>query len=788
MPQCPGCMRIFTFTGLSNHLRQQTSPACAAEYDRLHALLPGILADDNMMQDMHDADAQAQPLEDEDEHEYDDEEDVPDIIFGGSLLEDNGDPMEVDDDEELEEEDEEEEEEMIEYEDEQPWEAPAPAPPAQGVADPSLAAEQAILPPPGRGHVEDALRQDVHVQHFPYPDAGEPVRQGDAGFTSYRDGTGVVGDDNPYSPFPSRREWLIAWWAKLRGPGSTSLDELLAIDGVKDDLGLSFKNSRELNKMIDKSLPASRPRFRCKEVVVHGEAFDVYYRDALECVKSLYGDTNFAADLIFKPERHYTDADQTCRIFHEMHTGKWWWDTQKALAEKNKKGATIVPVIISSDKTRLTKFKGKSAYPVYLTIGNIPKDIRRKPSMQSQILLAYLPTTRLEHITNKSARRRAVANLFHTCMGRILQPLESPGEHGMQMTSGDGVVRDCHPIFAAHIGDYPEQVLITGVKTGQCACCTVPAKEIGDHGPGHPTHPFRDLDAVLKALETVGDAARSAACKAVGIKPILPQPYWKNLPYANIFLSITPDILHQLYQGVIKHLVEWVKTAYSVEEIDARCRRLSPGHHVRVFTKGISSLYQLTGREHADIARILMGLVADMPLPDGASPVRLVRAVRGILDFLYLAQYPVHTADTLALLDEALDRFHDNKQVFIDLGVRTTWCIPKLHYLRHYAYLIRRLGTTDNFNTEYTERLHIDLAKDAYEATNAKDEFPQMTRWLERREKIFRHERYIVWCLAGRPRLLASHLADADAPDGLLNAEVTHPTMGVLQEEDTTQG
>ncbi|THH13425.1 hypothetical protein EUX98_g9728, partial [Antrodiella citrinella] len=27
-----------------------------------------------------------------------------------------------------------------------------------------------------------------------------------------------------------------------------------------------------------------------------------------------------------------------------------------------------------------------------------------------------------------------------------------------------------------------------------------------------------------------------------------------------------------------------------------------------------------------------------------------------------------------------------------------------------------------------------------------------------------------------------------DAPDGLLNAEVTHPTMGVLQEEDTTQG
>ncbi|THH26505.1 hypothetical protein EUX98_g7681, partial [Antrodiella citrinella] len=190
---------------------------------------------------------------------------------------------------------------------------------------------------------------------------------------------------------------------------------------------------------------------------------------------------------------------------------------------------------------------------------------------------------------------------------------------------------------------------------------------------------------------------------------------------------------------------------------------VEPVRCISVFTKGISSLYQLTGREHADIARIILGLIIDMPLPDGASPLRLVRAVRGILDFLYLAQYPVHTTDTLKLLNEALDRFHDNKEIFIELGIRTSWTIPKLHFLRHYVYLIERLGTTDNFNTEYTERLHIDLAKDAYEATNSKDEFPQMTRWLERREKIFRHERYITWRLAGSPPMLHSHLAQADA-------------------------
>jgi hypothetical protein len=45
--------------------------------------------------------------------------------------------------------------------------------------------------------------------------------------------------------------------------------------------------------------------------------------------------------------------------------------------------------------------------------------------------------------------------------------------------------------------------------------------------------------------------------------------------------------------------------------------------------------------------------------------------------------------------------------------------------------MIMLFGSTDNYNTEYTEQLHIDLAKDAYHAMNHKDEFAQMTCWLE---------------------------------------------------------
>ncbi|KIJ07096.1 hypothetical protein PAXINDRAFT_29701, partial [Paxillus involutus ATCC 200175] len=101
--------------------------------------------------------------------------------------------------------------------------------------------------------------------------------------------------------------------------------------------------------------------------------------------------------------------------------------------------------------------------------------------------------------------------------------------------------------------------------------------------------------------------------------------------------------LHQLYQGMVKHLISWIRLAYGDAEIDARCKRLPPNHNIRVFMKGISGLNRVSGTEHDQICRFLLGVVIDIRLPGGASPTRLVRAVRGLLDFLYLAQYPCHS-------------------------------------------------------------------------------------------------------------------------------------------------
>ncbi|KAG1822148.1 hypothetical protein DFJ58DRAFT_720133 [Suillus subalutaceus] len=450
----------------------------------------------------------------------------------------------------------------------------------------------------------------------------------------------------------------------LDGPSSTAFLKLISIEDLSDKIGLTFKNSRELDKIINNELPC-HPKFKCEQIVVANEAFNVYYHDIIECIKALFSDPRFADFLVFAPEHHYADEDETVHLYHEMHTGKWWWNSQKSL-DQERPGATIIPVIISSDKTQ---------------------EILWKPSCQAHILLAYLPTTHLEQVTNKASCHRMLTNIYHACVGRVLSPLTAAGINGINI---------CHPLFACFAGDYPEQVLATGVKTSQCPSCDVPPDELGLAAGAANCRP-RDLNAMLNALRAFDEdgLAFVRACVEAGIKPIV-HPFLEGLPFANVFESITPDVLHQLYQGL-----------------------------------GITTLSHVSGTEHNQICRFLLGIIIDIRLPDNMSSARLLHAVRGLLDFLYLAQYPCHSSETLTCLDEALNLFHDNKDIFVNLGIQNSFNLPKLHFALHYTHMIQI--------TEYTEH--------AYRSTNHKNKFAQMMTWLEWREKIFCHEKYIQWRL-----------------------------------------
>ncbi|KAF9778022.1 hypothetical protein BJ322DRAFT_1102226 [Thelephora terrestris] len=641
--RCPGCGRNFTPKGFVNHLRLSHDPRCASARDRLQPTYPKEINEENHrppsaidveMIDLDnrsdtgsiDPDIEMSHCEDNTIHNRHLQhilEDAP-VVHPPStqapvIFDSDADDSDADDSDAGESDDDNNQNQALRLETQ----------PMISGSDGNLSAHQSQSP-----EVQSNPTAPFVVR---FPGAGEALetRPSLVGYQLYANGLGADGNGPlEWAPFSTQLEWEVARWAKLRGPSSSALSELLQINGLSEALGLSFSNSEQLNNIIDKKLPNGLPQFIREEVEIAGQKYEFYHRDILECVRVLYGDPEIADVLVHAPEEHYTGPDKKCRVFSEMNSGRWWWTHQKELKRKFP-GITIIPVILSSDKTRVVLFGTKAAYPVYMTIGNIPKDIRRKPSRRTHVLIGYLPTTQLPHVSSTASRRRMVANLFHHCFSRILEPLKNVGETGVEMTSGDGITRRTLPLFACFVGDYPEQVLVSGCKTGECPKCDINRKKLGDLDT--PSS-YQDLQKVLDVLSTFDDnpAGYSAACSEVGIKPIV-HPFWETLPHSDIYLSLTPDILHQLYQGVMKHLVSWVTTAFNKRDLDAR----------------------------------------------------------------------FHTSETLQLLHQSLRNFHANKHIFVELGIREDFNLPKLHSLVHYVESIELFGTTDNYNTEYTERLHI---------------------------------------------------------------------------------
>ncbi|KAJ6608096.1 hypothetical protein B0H10DRAFT_2227125 [Mycena sp. CBHHK59/15] len=238
---------------------------------------------------------------------------------------------------------------------------------------------------------------------------------------------------------------------------------------------------------------------------------------------------------------------------------------------------------------------------------------------------------------------------------------------GKQMVCADSMRRNVWPIFAVYVADYPEQCLSPAAKKTAAQSALSSRTSMGITKSIH-FEMYRNI---------VFHAAPTGGSERHGLRGA-----W----HLRLFYS---HLLPQLHKGVFKdHLVKW-------------CTEI-----IGKLDKGISMVSQWTGTEHKEMEKVFLGIVTA-----GAHP-QMVTAVRSLIDFAYFASLQSHTSDTLLGMCTALDTFHANKQIFIELGgCRENFNIPKVHSLDHYAYLIWLFGSADGFNTESPERLHIDYAK-----------------------------------------------------------------------------
>ena len=149
-------------------------------------------------------------------------------------------------------------------------------------------------------------------------------------------------------------------------------------------------------------------------------------------------------------------------------------------------------------------------------------------------------------------------------------------------------------------------------------------------------------------------------------------------------LFLTPEPLHHWHKQFWDHNAKWCIQEVGGIELDFRFSILQLHTGFRHFPEGISNLKQVTGREHCNIQRYLVGVIA------GAVSRDFLIAIRANMDFCYAAQAEEIDEDGCETILASIDEFHQHKSGVTDAEARVgkgnrpinNWYIPKLELMQ----------------------------------------------------------------------------------------------------------
>ena len=402
-------------------------------------------------------------------------------------------------------------------------------------------------------------------------------------------------------------------------------------------------------------------------------------------------------------------------------------------------GATLLGVVLSSDKTNISAMTGgRVAHPLLLSLANLLMDFRMKATNHAFLLLALLPVPKFIH-KDRKARGVLENRMVHECLDFILLPLKKAAEIGVMMSDPAGSRRYVFTPLAAYIVDVQEAVALAGVagKTSHLTMATY--KQFGDPLRYEPRTALTTL-AKLHAIEDRVDPWDLNAYIKEAKKDRLNgvhRPFWREWVLSEPSIFFTPEPLHHWHKMFWDHDAKWCIHALGGTEIDYCFSILHPHIGFRRFQEGISKLKQVTGREHRDIQRYIVAVIAD------AVPKDFLIAIRSLMDLRYLAQAPEISEQVCMDIDSALQVFHDHKNSVISAGARTgkgghvidNWFIPKLELLQSVSSSIRQNGVAMQWTADITERCHVTEIKVPSRSSNNQEYESQICRYLDREEK-----------------------------------------------------
>ncbi|KAG2042377.1 hypothetical protein BDR03DRAFT_979010 [Suillus americanus] len=420
----------------------------------------------------------------------------------------------------------------------------------------------------------------------------------------------------------------------------------------------------------------------------------VYHRSIVDIIESIFME-NVATTFNMIPYRKYWQCspDRSIEVFSEACSSPEMLETyDKINALPCEAGdeyeCAIASLMFWFNATHLANFGDASLWPFYLYFRNQSKYVQGKPTTSACHHVAYIPTLPddLQDQHMKIFGKPSSSEVYTHCKCELMQAIWAllldkkfmhAYEHGIVIKCSDGVTRRIFPRFFTHLADYPEKVILSGIKSlGQCPCAPCLMKKSEVHLMGTK----RDMKRRIKCMQKddrkhhreVEDAwtlifQLGVPVDGSHVKNILNDeslvPTWnlfleKLCPHGfNRFQMFVVDKLHKFELGVWKatftHLMRILHAAggHAIQKLNERYQDVPTFGRgtIRKFNTNASAMKHLAAQDFEDLLQCTIPVFEALLLKDHNTMV---------LDLLFdlatwhmIAKFRLHTKDTLNFFD-----------------------------------------------------------------------------------------------------------------------------------------
>ena len=241
-----------------------------------------------------------------------------------------------------------------------------------------------------------------------------------------------------------------------------------------------------------------------------------------------------------------------------------------ALQDQLPKEATLLSIILSSDKTNISAMTGEHiAHPLLISLANLFMYFQIKASNHAFLILALLPVPKFIHQDQKLCS--VLENhMIHKCLDFILKPLKKAAKVGIMMSDPAGSLHYVFTPLTAYMIDVQEVLSLAGFAEKTLHLTMATYKQFGDpfqHEPQTASTTLAQLHALEQEfspwdLDSYIPAAKEKRLNGIHCL------FYRDLPLSDPSKFFMPEPLHHWHKMFWDHNAKWCICMVCPVEID----------------------------------------------------------------------------------------------------------------------------------------------------------------------------------------------------------------------------